>query len=308
MGLRIRTNVSAMEAQRSLKVASDHLRSSVQKQSSGFRINNAADDAAGLAISEKLRAEVRGINQAKRNSSDGISMVQTAEGGLTEIQDILVRLRELSIQGSSDTIGSQERGFLNDEFLALKDEIERVSKSTEFNGTRLLIGDPQSVESELVKNSNRHPLEIHIGSAYHALTDGIDADNPINIIRMDFSNIDALPKSGGGLSIGTSDDESGANLGSKLKAHEAVNRIDNAGQKIAEYRAYLGSIQNRLISTTANLSTASETMSAAKSRIKDIDYAEETAFMTQESIVQQAGSAVLLQANQKPEIALGLLQ
>lgn len=308
MGLRIRTNVASLQAQRNLTNSSNAMEKNITRLASGYRINRAADDAAGLAISENLRADIRGLNQARRNSNDGISLVQTAEGGLAEIQNILVRLRELSIQGASDTIGQREREFLNDEYLELKEEVERITMSTEFNGTRLLVGDPKNLSEEMGKQSNSFPLEIHVGKAYYNNADSVEAKNPVNIIRIDLSKIDALPQNDGGLAIGRSDDENGANLATKPKSQESINRVDTAIQKVAEYRAYLGSVQNRLSSTVNNLGISIENLSAAKSRIKDVDFADETAEMTQNSIMQQAGAAVLVQANQMPNLALKLLQ
>ncbi len=308
MGLRIRTNVASLQAQRNLQNSSLGLEQNITKLASGYRINKAADDAAGLAISENLRADIRGLNQARRNSNDGISLVQTAEGGLAEVQNILIRLRELSIQGASDTIGQREREFLNNEYVALRQEIKRITTSTEFNGTRLLVGDPKKLDEEMSQYSNTFPLEIQVGKDYYKTRDGVDSPNPVNIIQIDLRKIDALPDSEDGLGLGKEGDSDSASLATKKQAQGSIAKMDFAIGKVAEYRAYLGSIQNRLSSTVNNLGVSIENLSAAKSRIKDVDFAEETADMTQNNIMQQAGAAVLTQANQMPQLALSLLQ
>ena len=186
MGLVIQTNMSSLNAQRNLAVSSQALAKHTERISSGYRINHAADDAAGLAISEKLKSNVRALLQAKRNTADGISLVQTAEGGLQEISNILIRLKELSVQSASDTIGDTERGHIQKEFGALKDEVNRIAYSTEFNGTRLLTGDA-NIPAELLKNSNDSPLEIQVGDSYHYGVDSILNSNPTHVIRLDLS-------------------------------------------------------------------------------------------------------------------------
>ncbi len=314
MGLRIRTNVASLKSQRNLQNSSSEMQKHLVNLASGYRINKAADDAAGLAISTNLRAEIRGLNQAKRNTHDGISLIQTAEGGLYEIQNILVRLRELSVQSASDTIGSHERNYLHKEYSYLTDEIERISLSTDYNGTRLLVGDPSKLDYELQEDSNYFPLEIQVGPNYNPINDSLEADNPLNIIRIDLNRINSLPNGEDGLDLvnkDNSEDEDSndqdTGLTTKEKAHEAINKIDSAITKVSEYRAYLGSMQNRLTSTVNNLNVSIESLSSAKSRILDVDYAEESAEFTQSSILVQSGVAVLSQANQLPEMALALL-
>lgn len=171
MGLRIASNVQALTAQRNLNATTEANNASMEKLASGFRINKAADDSAGLAISEKLKADLRGINMARRNASDGVSLIQTAEGGLNEVGNILGRLRELAVQSSSDTIGDTERGFLNKEFSSLKNEITRIAKSTEYNGTLLIGGELDGADEDLSSRSNPYPLEIQIGKNYFASLD-----------------------------------------------------------------------------------------------------------------------------------------
>ena len=308
MGLRIRTNVSSLTAQRRLGQSSEALQGSMSKLSSGSRINKAADDAAGLAMSENLRADVRGLNVAKRNALDGVSIVQTAEGGLEETTNMLVRLRELAVQSASDTIGKQEREFLNKEYVQLKDEIDRIALSTEFNGTRLLMGENAGNFSEELMSGNTgdNPLDIQIGKDYFAESDGSGSGNPINIIRIDMSKLNAFTDGEGSLGIGRADD--GTNVNTKGEAQTAISTLDTAINRVNEQRAYLGAIQNRFTSTIANLGSQIENLDTARSRIRDTDYASETALFTQNNILQQAGTSILGQANQMPQIALSLLQ
>jgi flagellin len=306
MGLRIQTNVQSLNAQRNLSQAVEDNGLALERLSSGFRINRASDDAAGLAISEKLKADIRGLNAAKRNANDGISLVQTAEGGLNEVGNILGRLRELSVQAASDTIGNRERGFLNKEYMALKDEIERITNSTEYNGTMLLVGDQSGLPEEMQNRSNPYPLEIQVSKDYYPSMDSQDNRNPVNVIRVDLQGINANLNEEG-LGLGVVEDDSGTRVDNKVDAQMSINKVDTAISKVAEYRAYLGSIQSRLGSTVRNLSIASENFSAANSRIRDTDFAEETARMTQSNIIKNAGVAILGQANQTPQTALRLL-
>jgi flagellin len=308
MGLRIRTNVASLSAQRRLGLSNDALQGSMNKLSSGSRINKAADDAAGLAISENLRSDVRSLNVAKRNALDGVSMVQTAEGGLEETTNMLVRLRELAVQASSDTIGKQERGFLNKEYLQLKDEIDRIALSTEFNGTHLLMGSASKEYGEELMNGNTgdNPLEIQIGKDYFKQNDAIDARNPINIIKMDMSKLNAFTEGEGSLNLGRA--ENGTQVIDKVSAQNSISTLDTAINHVNEQRAYLGAIQNRFTSTIANLGVQVENLDTARSRIRDTDFAAETATYTQNKILEQAGTSILGQANQMPQMALSLLQ
>lgn len=305
MGLRIATNMQSLNAQRNLNVSNDMNTTSMERLSSGNRINKAADDAAGLAISEKLKADIRGLNMAKRNANDGISLVQTAEGGLNEVQNILVRLRELSVQGASDTVGNAERGFLNKEYGELKEEITRITKSTEHNGTLLLVGDQEAQPESLRNKSNGYPLEIQIGKNWNEDTDGRELDNQVNILKIDLQNINTTVGETG-LNLGETAEE-GANVASKEASQASLNKLDAAISMVSGHRAYLGSIQSRLTSTVSNLGVSTENASAANSRIRDTDFADETARMTQSNILKQAGIAVLGQANQNPQAALRLL-
>lgn len=307
MGLRIRTNVASLNAQRRLGMATDAMGNSAAKLASGERINKSADDAAGLAISENLRADVRGLNQAKRNALDGVSLVQTAEGGLMETSNMLIRLRELAVQAASDTVGDTEREFVDREFVALKDEIDRIANVTEFNGTRLLTGTKDL--SEELGGGNPFPLEIQVAKDYYAEADALSEDNsnnPVNIIRIDLQRLNAFTSGEGSLELGERED--GARVNTKVAAQSSIATLDTAITRVNDYRSYLGAIQNRLGSTVNNLGIQVENIETARSRIRDTDFASETATYTQNKILQQAGTSVLAQANQQPSIALGLLQ
>jgi len=304
MGLRIKTNIASVNAQRRLNGSTEALQDSMAKMSSGNRINKAADDAAGLAISDNLRADIRSLSQAKRNANDGVSLVQTAEGGLTETANMLSRLRELAIQSSSDTIGNTERGFVDKEFLALKDEIDRIANSTEFNGTRLLVGNAD-LGSELANAEGTFPMEIQVGKDYFEGVDALGESNPVNIIKVDLGNLNAFTEGDGSLGIGKA--EGGTRVNTKQDAQRSIAVLDQAITRVNDYRSYLGAIQNRLGSTVRNLGVQGENLATAKSRISDTDFAEETAAMTQASILQQAGVSVLSQANVQPQIALKLI-
>ncbi|KAB8032141.1 flagellin [Fluviispira multicolorata] len=319
MGLRIQTNIQSLNSQRTLRISTQANDESIEKVSSGYRINKASDDAAGLAISEKLKADIRGLNMARRNASDGISLLQTAEGGMNEIGNMLTRLRELAVQGASDTVGNKERSFIHKEFNALKDEVDRITNSTEFNGTMLLTGTAEGLPEALTSKSNPPPLEIQVGKNWFKETDGSDADgefgrNPVDIIRLNFQNINTSTV---GLELGRASEESMESTGvflegggltdSKMRAQLSINKLDSAISKVAEFRAEMGAYQNRLGSTIANLSVQTENYAAANSRIRDTDYAEETAKLAQSNILKQGGVAVLAQANQSPGAALRLL-
>lgn len=307
MGLRIRTNVQSLTAQRHMGLSNQKVSSHMEKLSSGYRINKAADDAAGLAISDSLHADIRSLAQARRNANDAVSMLQVAEGSLEEVTGIVTRLKELSVQAASDTVGAREREFLNREFMALKDEVDRIVLSTEFNGTRLLIGSGD-VASELLESHNQFPLEMQIGKDYITPPDSLEARNPVNIIRLDFSKMNAATEGENSLDLGSAGNEAGTRIDSKIDAQNSMAKVDSALGRIADYRATIGAAQNRLGSTERNLGVAIENLSAARSRIRDADFAYETAEFTQGNIILQAGSSVLAQANKLPQVALNLLQ
>jgi flagellin len=274
--MRINTNIQSLSAQRALRQTNRRLNDNLRKMSTGERVGRASDDAAGLAISEKLKSQIRGIRQAKRNASDGISLIQTSEGALSEISNIVIRLRELSVQAASDTVGSEERQFSDIEFQQLKSEIQRISKSTEFNGTKLLDG-----------TGGR--LDIQIGINNDQFNDRITYDATVNDSTL--------------LSLGIGAE----GVTSKEGAQGSLKRMDDALVKINGLRANLGAIQNRLNSVTNTLGISDENLSAANSRIRDVDIAQESADMTKNNILAQAGVSVLSQANQTPQLALKLI-
>lgn len=277
MGLRIATNVQSQVAQRNLGANHASQSSSLEKLASGTRIAKAADDAAGLAISDKMRAQVRSIRQDIRNANDGISMIQTAEGGMNEISNILVRFRELSIQAASDTIGDRERSFIEKEVGQLRDEINRISASTEFNGKKLLNGEDGEV------------LDIQIGV-------GNDPNN--DRFQYDLSKTNTTTDV-----LGVTD----VSVSTKESAQGNLSKIDGAIQALNENRAELGALQNRLSASVNNLQLYDENLSSARSQIKDVDMASETAELTKNNILTQASVAVLGQANQNSQLALNLL-
>lgn len=276
MGLRINTNTQSLSAQRALGNTRVNLDNNLRKLSSGERVTRAADDAAGLAISEKVKSHIRGMRQAKRNAEDGVSLIQTSEGALSEVSNILIRLRELSIQAASDTIGEQERGFSDVEFQSLKDEVERISKSTEFNGIKLLDGSGGVIELQV----------------------GIHNDPWADRLRYDGNEADASLAM-----LGLTEQS----VNTKIGAQGSLKAIDNALVKVNGMRANMGALQNRLNSVVNTIQITDENLSAANSRIRDVDVANETAELTKNNILMQTGISVLSQANQTPNTALKLL-
>ena len=277
MGLRINTNVASINAQRHLSGTKLALDKSLEKLSSGYRINRAGDDAAGLAISENLKAQVRGLKQASRNAQDGISLIQVAEGGLNEISSILIRLRELAVQAASDTIGQTERQFLNVEYDQLISEVDRIADGAEFNRTPLL-------------NGTGAVFDIQVGTR-----------NDPNIDRISFdaskadANVAAL-----GINL--------TSVADQASAQNSLAALDSAIVSVSGMRADFGALQNRLQSTVNNIAVSVENLSAANSRVRDVDIAEETAELTRNNIMMQAGTSVLAQANQSAATALTLLK
>lgn len=276
MGLRINTNISSLNAQRNLRTSKAGLDKSLERLSSGYRINRAGDDAAGLAISENLKAQIRGLKQASRNAQDGVSLIQVAEGSLNEISSILIRLRELGVQAASDTIGPVERQFLNVEYDQLVSEIDRIADGTEFNGTLLLSGTGSI-------------LDFQVGTR-----------NDPNIDRLSF---DASKADANAAALGVNL----TSVADKASAQNSLTAIDSAIVSVSAMRADFGAVQNRLQSTATNLAVSLENMAAANSRIRDVDIAEETAEMTMNNVLLNAGTSVLAQANQTSQVALGLL-
>lgn len=276
MALRIATNIQSLAAQRALNINSAAQNTSFERLASGSRINKAGDDAAGLAISEKLKSHIRSMKQATRNANDGISLVQVAEGAMNEVSNIMVRLRELSIQGASDTIGDTERGFIDKEVQGLKAEIARIAKSTEYNGHKLLDGSTAKLDLQI--GINNDPTQDRFEFETSKLVSSLE-------------------------SFGISD----VSTASKESAQNNLNKLDSAITRLNENRSELGALQNRLSSTINNSNVYRENLEAANSRIRDTDMAEETAEMVKANILTQATVSVLGQANQTPQAALKLL-
>ncbi|MBM4062322.1 MAG: flagellin FliC [Planctomycetes bacterium] len=275
MGLRVNTNIASINAQRNTALVTTRLARSYQRLSTGLRISTAADDAAGLAISERLRSQIRSLAQASRNANDGISLVQVGEGALNEVSNILVRLRELSIQSANGSSSTADKNTIKEEFDSLVNEINRIAQSTEFNGIKLLDGSASTVTFQVGINTTP------------------------NIDQLNVSLSPALSTS---LGLSTLDVGSGGNTSF------AIAQIDAAVNIVSQLRGKFGSLQNRLTSTIANLGVAGESLSAAESRIRDVDVAFETAELTRNSILQQASISILSQANAQPQTALQLLQ
>jgi flagellin len=277
MALRIMTNEAAINAQRHLELTNNRLHSSLEKLSSGSRINKAADDAAGLAISDSLNAEIRSIGQAIRNAHDGSSLIQVFEGGTNEINNMMVRMRELAMQSASDTVGDKERIMIHNEVSQLKEEIERVAQTTKYAGHTLLNGEAPI-------------LEFQVGT-----------HNQENVDRIKFDPGDA------NLTVGSLGID-GVDVAEKADAQNSLDLLDEGINHVNEVRARVGSIQSRLQSTANTQAIFSENLSAAKSRIRDTDIAEESTNLARETIVRNSGVAMLTQANQTPAVALQLLR
>ena len=275
MGLRVNSNIASLNAQRSLSNTTERLQANYRRLSTGLRISTAADDAAGLAISERFRAQIRSTQQAIRNAQDGISLTQTGEGALNEVSNILVRLRELAIQSANGSSSTADKNTIKEEFDSLVNEVNRIAQSTEFNGIKLLDGSASTVT-----------FQVGINTAA-----GVD--------QLNVSLTPALTTSLGLSSV---------DVGSAGDTSYAIAQIDSAINSVSQLRGRFGSLQNRLQSTIANLGVTAESLSAAESRIRDVDVAYETAELTRNNILQQASISILSQANSQPQAALQLLQ
>jgi len=273
MGLRVNNNVGSINAQRNLANTTERLQNSLQRLSSGLRITRASDDAAGLAISENFRAEVRGLTQASRNANDGISLLQVAEGALNETSGLLVRMRELAVQSANGTLGSTERNTINDEFQDLASEITRIANVTSFNGISIL--------------NTSGSITFQVGS------EGTSSDT------ISVSGVQATATAVG---IGTS-----VSVSTASGATGALGTLDSAISTVASLRAGFGTVQNRLESTIRSLAVAIENTASAESQIRDVDFASETAELTRSQVLQQAGVSILAQANVSTQSALALL-
>ena len=272
MGIRINTNVSSLNTQRHLYNSTMAFQKSMEKLSSGLRINRAGDDAAGLAISESLKSDIRSLQQAARNSADGISLLQTAEGSLDETSSILLRMKELTEQSLTGTLSDVERGYLDAEYTALKAEIDRMGTAAEFNGVALLDG---TLDVD---------IQVGIGTA---------ATDSVNIAQATAMNTT-------GLSLA-------AAIDTAANAATAMGEVDAAIAAVVGVRGDFGAVQNRLETTIRNINMTAENLSAANSRIRDVDVAAETSTMTSYQILQQAGISMLAQANMTSSLALALL-
>jgi flagellin len=273
MGLRVNTNVLSLNAQKNLAGVTSRLQGNFARLSSGLRIATAADDAAGLGISERMRSQIRSLYQAGRNTQDGVSLVQTAEGALAEVNNNLTRMRELAVQASNGTLNTGDRAALDNEFQELISEIDRIADQSDFNGIQLLDGSVAGVDIQV----------------------GTESGETVTISLSDMTET--------GLSL----DGATFDLTSVTNASAALATIDAAIDSVSSYRGSLGAFQNRLQSAGRSISSAAENLSAAESRIRDVDVAFETADLTRNSIMQQAAVAVLAQANVQPQLALQLL-
>jgi flagellin len=276
MGMRITTNVASLNAQRTMVNSQREIQKSFAQLSSGSRITKAADDAAGLGISENLKSQIRSLSQAGRNANDGISMVQVAEGGLTESSNILTRMRELAIQASSDTVGQQERKYVNDEVQQLKSEMQRIAQTTRYGKTSLLDGQSPNFDIQVGINNNSFEDRITFKAS--------DIDSRTSTLGVD--SIDFSTKEG---------------------AQDALMTIDTAQGTVASYRSNLGALQNRFQSTVENLGVQHENLSAANSRIRDTDVAASASESARNNILLQSSASVLSQANQIPNLALKMI-
>ncbi|MCP4572072.1 MAG: flagellin FliC [bacterium] len=274
MGIRVNTNIASLSAQRHLYNTTTNFQKSMEKLSSGMRINRAGDDAAGLAISESLRSDIRAMQQASRNAADGISLVQVGEGALDEVSNILIRMKELAEQSINGTLGNSERAYLDSERISLEEEIDRIAAGTEFNGVFLLSGGAGTVD-----------IQVGIGST------------PTDRVQIDLGN----PMDAAAIGISTGIDTA-------LNAQAAMAEVDGALAAVSSIRANFGAVQNRLETSIRNIGMTTENLAAANSRIRDVDVALETSNMTSLQILQQAGVSILTQANNTSQLALSLMQ
>lgn len=292
MGMRIHTNVESLKAQRHLERNNEALGESLEKLSSGYRINKSKDDAAGLAISESMRAKSRGLNQARRNANDAVSMLQVAEGAMNEMSNMLIRMRELTVQSATDSLDERDRAFLNKEYVQLANEIDRIAATTEFN------------ENKFFVPGDRDKYVIQVGT--NNSTGEFAGQDTLSI------NLEGLKFTTENLGIGKEAEIGAAELGGSSPSRDEIASrltvLDSALGRFASERATIGSLQSRLGSTINNLSINIENIETAKSRIKDVDIAEETAELAKSRILSQSNISVLAQANQMPDAALQLLR
>jgi flagellin len=274
MALSIQTNVASLSAQKNLSEAQRTLGTSFNRLSSGLRINTAKDDAAGLAISESMRMQIRSFGVAERNANDGVSMAQTAEGALGEVSNVIGRMRELAVQGASGAISSSDRGYLQTEFASLQAEVSRILTSTKFNGTQLLKNASSTVTFQVgIDNTNADKITVTFG--------GVNLTSMVGTIKLS---------------------------GAASNSQAALGVLDTALTRVSTARARFGAAMNRFEITTSNIQTARLNLTAAASRIRDVDVAEETSTLSRSQVLATAGVSVLAQANSSPQLALGLLR
>ena len=283
MGIRVNTNVASLNAQRHLYNTTTKFQKSMERLSSGMRINRSGDDAAGLAISESLKSDIRALQQASRNAADGISLVQVAEGSLDEVNNILLRLRELAEQSATETLGDEERQYLDSEFQELLMEIDRISTTAEFNGIMLLDGSSST-------------LQVQVGIGTDASTSAV----PIDLNQI-ISSDDLMLTFGGANGVNILGTTDGAN------ARSVIGLVEAATATVSSVRSGFGAAQNRLESSIRNIGMTAENLAAANSRIRDVDVALETSNMTSLQILQQAGVSILSQSNMTSQLALNLM-
>jgi flagellin len=277
MAIRINTNVQSVFAQKHLARTQRDLRGTMEHLSSGLRLTRAADDAAGMGVSQKMRAHIQSLKMAQRNTNDGISMVQTAEGGLAETGDILARMRELAVESASEVLQSTERAYLQTEFVTLQNELERIADSTEFNGLNLSDGTTTQISVQV----------------------GI-----FNVAAQDRITVDLQDSQTASLGVNSAV----VDLSTAANSQTAITAIDTAIDSVNSSRSTYGAVQNRLTSALRNLENYTENLVETESRIRDVDFAQATADMSRHQIFSQAGISVLSQANQNPQAALSLLQ
>lgn len=311
--MRINTNVSALNTYSSLTSANASKSASLSKLSSGLRINKAGDDAAGLAISEKMKGQIGGLSQAKSNAQDGISLIQTAEGALNETHSILGRMRDLAVQSSNGTLSQDDRDAIEKEYTALTDEIDRISTTTEFNKKSLLsgaenAGDAQEFTFQIGANANQ-TVSVSIKNMGSG-SDGLGVKGlTLGAAKSDAELAKAYSETDGAIEAGAEGYEEALKAFKEKEAtNNPITKIDAAISKVSDQRAELGASQNRLEHTINNLGTTQENISEANSRIRDVDMAQEMMSFTKSNILSQAATSMLAQANSMPNSVLSLLQ
>lgn len=307
MALTIKTNTAALMTRRQLDNSTNELKDSMGKLASGYRVNKSADDAAGLAVAERIRARVRSLGVAKRNASDAVSYVQTAEGALNEMSSLLIRMRELTSQAASDTIGNRERSFLDKEFQQIRQEVQRTVDITEFNGTKVLVPKEEADKIQIFVGASNRGVDVEGNIPEY--DEGEDPD----VLTIDMSLLNEVSESletitQDEISIVPDSPDGGATELGGTGTSDLISRIDNSINTVSGMRATFGAFQSRIEATMRNIDVSSENLQAARSRIVDADYAAETARFTRAKILSQAGLSVQSHANTLPEMVVALLR